>query len=274
MSGYDDPKPEHRNALKEINEARQMALTAVSEMRKTQISTPHRNLAPTTSEGETPTLSVIATQAVVDYLLQLRPYRKTSKKWNVDFGTVALPKKLDGGSAPGRDRGKNPHLWICQQPEVPLNNVSQLIESLNQTVHYSTNRPTEAEPDFHPKPTKSETIRYRIRAESYPGEHWVDEDTFKAIRKGAMTVDEAVEMGAILDENTDEDGDDEYVPATPAVRNEPGDTPGKDGKIKSFKFVLGPQYLLQVVELADEVAAEMDLLIELDDPREQDTGGI
>jgi hypothetical protein len=193
MSDYNDPKPEHRNALAQINDARQRGLAAVSELRKREISTPYPHLAPANTEGQTPSLPVLATQAVVDYLLQLRPYRDTSKKWDVDFGVVNLPEKIDRGSAPGRGRGEQSPLYISSDPKVPLNNVSQLIEALNRTIIYSTSHRDDP------------------------------------VRAGVET--------------------------------------------KSFKFVFGPQELLQVVELADEVAAEMDLLIELDDPDYSSSGG-
>jgi hypothetical protein len=75
-------------------------------------------------------------------------------------------------------------------------------------------------------------------------------------------------------EPDDEDDEDEYIPALPHVDDTVGDTRGRSGELRTYKFVFGPNRLLRLVEMADEVAAEMDLLIDLGTPREQDTGGI
>jgi len=288
---YNDAKPEHRNALAQIDESRQRALRAVSEVRKCQINSPHPNLAPAPEDGKS--LPVIATQAVADYLVQLRPYRANSQKWHLDFGTVELPKSLDRGPSKRLGEKRLADLWICQQPEIELNNVSQLIESLNMDVHYSTNKPHRAgsSSDSRLKPSemtagvrqfqnqlptgKVTEVSYRIDPPSYPGKFNVDSETFQSIRNGAITQDEAVEMDMTLEaEQDDEDDEDEYIPALPHVDDTVGDTRGRSGELRTYKFVFGPNRLLRLVEMADEVAAEMDLLIDLGTPREQDTGGI
>lgn len=174
-----------RGAIVEINEARQRALAGVSEIRQTQTSMPHPNLAPANGAGEQASLPVVCTQYAANYLLQLRPYRQSSAKWNTELGVVELPARLDGGERPGRDRGTKPPLELMQSQQVPLGDISALIAAMNKTIYYKSSEET-----------------------------------------------------------------------------------------KVFKFVFGQDTLLKIVELADEVAAEMDLLAKLDDPREQDGSGV
>jgi len=289
VSAYDGAKPEHRNALAQIDESRQRALRAVSEVRKCQINSPHPNLAPAPMDGKS--LPVMATQAVGDYLLQLRPYRANSKKWHLDFGTIELPKSINGDNP--RRQSRDPELWICQQPEIELKNVSQLIESLNMDVHYSTNKPDNDSSPFDSRLKPSELsaserrmqnqlselgkvtgIKYQIDPPSYPGTFHVSRETRLSMVEGGITQDEAVEMDMTIEDEQDDEDEDEYIPAVPHVDNAPGDTRGHDGELRTFKFVFGPDRLLRLVETADEVAAEMDLLIDLGTPREQDSGGI
>lgn len=188
---YGDPKPQHRNAISEINEARQQALAAVSQIRQADVSPAHPHLAPATSDGHT--LPIMSTQAVADYLMQLRPYRANSSRWDVDFGTVRLPGSIPGGRSNRRSGGRRPPLEIQQSKTVELTNIDQLIEALNSSIQYST------------RPGASE-------------------------RRGP-------------------------------------------GRSKSFKFVLPPDALLKLVEMADEVAAEMDLLAEIQEPDYTAGGG-
>lgn len=288
MSYTEQPKPEHRNALTQINDARQRAHTAVSEYRQRRFNTPHPNLAPSSEDGQT--LPVMATAAVNDYLLQLRPYRHTSKRWHLDFGTVEIPTEITRPS-PRRGEQRRASLWLCRQPEVELQNVSQLIEVLNMDVHYSTNAPVDnsqaMNPRLRPDQLTPEEQRvkdafgenckviartsYRIDPESYPGKFHVDRQTFEKISRGAISQDEAVEMDMVVD--ADETGDDPgYTPADPNVSSTAGDTTGTDGKLKTFKFVFGPSKLQRLVEMADDVAEEMDLLIEMQEP-DHSSGG-
>lgn len=227
---YDEPNVQHKNTVKQIIDARQRALTAVSEMRQVQIDTPHPNLAP--ASGESKQLPVVATQAVVDYLLQLRPYRSMSENWGIDFGAIELPKRIGSGSNVFGEPD-NGGLWLCRDPQVPVRDVSQLIRSLNSDVHYSTNHPTS-----------------KVRVT--PGGKY-----------NARTADTRSAQG--------ESG--QYTPATPVVDNYPGDTPGSSGKMRSFKLVMGPDQLLHLVEIADEIAAEVDMLAEIDLPDHTAGGG-
>jgi len=287
---YNEPKPEHRNAITQINDARQRALKAVSELRKRRIQTPHPNLAESREDGES--LPVMAAQAVADYLLQLRPYRHGSEKWHLSFDTVTLPKEIPR-SSPRRGEQRRASLWLCRQPEVPLDGVSQIIDALNMEIHYSTKQPTRGKSsssrlkysDMTPTerkvrdgyedalPGEVNSITWKIDPPSYPGDHYVDREVFRKIQQGAITQDEAVEMGMTEEQHdADEDDEPEYVPAIPRVDNAPGDTRGTNHKIRTYKFVFGSNGLLKLVQLADEVAAEMDLLIEMEEP-DLDAGG-
>lgn len=227
---YDDPNIQHRSTVQQIVDARQRALTAVSEVRQVQIDTPHPNLAPMPSDGEQ--LPILATQAVVDYLLQLRPYRAMSENWGIDFGTIELPKRIGSGQnvfAENNDGG----LWLCRDPHVPVGDVSQLIHALNTDVHYSSNHP----------PSTAGRDRVTPRGYTAPGEE------------------------------TTQHTNGEYTPAIPAVDDYPGDTAGSDGELRSFKLVMGPDRLLTLVEIADEIAGEVDMLAEIELPDHTSGGG-
>jgi hypothetical protein len=276
MSSYDEPKVQHKNTVQQIIDARQRALTAVSEVRQVQIDTPHPNLAP--ASGDSKKLPVVATQAVVDYLLQLRPYRSMSENWGIDFGTIELPKRIGSGSDVfGESNGAD--LWLCRDPHVPVRNVSQLIQSLNSDVHYSTNHPPSnadtggVTPRGSTQPTTG-CASYHIRPDGSNRTYRIDEKTFRQVQRGGLTPMEAIDMGLTkVEENTAQEENEQYTPAIPAVDDHPGDTPGSDGKLKSFKLVMGPDRLLTLVELADEIAAEVDMLAEIDLPDHAAGGG-
>lgn len=194
MSSYGDPEPEHRNAVANVDKARQRALTAVSEVRKANIITPHPNLAPPEVEIEhdsTPTLPVACSQAVVDYLLQLRPYRHNSTNWSINFGKITLPKTVDVGSS---RRGGSGKPYSLQGDRVfPLTDASEVIDAVNTTVVY---------------------------------------------------------------QYTDLNGD-----------------WGDDSDTKRYKVVFSPGTLLKIVEVADEIAAEMDMLADEKPPDHSSGGG-
>lgn len=197
MSSYGDPDPEHRNAVKQITDARQRALNAVSEIRKADITTPHPNLAPPTvpiEENSSPSTPVLCSQAVVDYLLQLRPYRHHADNWDIDFGKITLPANVTREKE-GRKRGST-RTSLEKGNVIPLTNASEIIDAVNTTVVY---------------------------------------------RSGGM------------------DG--------PSIG---GHTYTKEER---YKVVFSPGTLLEIVEAADEIAAEMDMLAELSPPDHSSSGG-
>lgn len=194
MSSYGDPEPEHRNAVANVDKARQRALNAVSEVRKANIITPHPNLAPPEVEIEhnnTPTLPVACSQAVVDYLLQLRPYRHNSTNWSINFGKITLPETIDVGSS---RRGGSGNRYSLQGDRVfPLTDASEVIDAVNTTVVYQY---TDLSSDW-----------------------------------------------------------------------------GDDSDSKRYKVVFAPGTLLKIVEVADEIAAEMDMLADEKPPDHSAAGG-
>jgi len=227
MSSFDEPGANHRNALAQVDNARQRALTAVSEVRKAPPPEHHPNLAPT--QGNERTLAVACTQAVVDYLLQLRPYRASSSTWDIDFGVVELPKTLEPSGSGVFGERESDALRICRDPRFQLKNVSQLIEAANTTVHYSTNYPR-------------------------------DEHANVANRK--------IPQPARTD-----GGEDGFTPAVPSTNGGARRGLGVDGRVDSYKLVFPASTLLRIVELADEVAAELNLLAELKPPNKEDAEG-
>lgn len=226
MSTYDDESTGHRNALQQVSEARQEALSAVSEMRQRGPPSHPPNLAPTDKQGKP--LASVATQYVADYLLQLRPYRATTSAWEVDIGAVELPEQIGRGSPDAfGEPGRRDALHICRDPMIPLRNVSQLIQAANMSVQYST-------------ATTGET---RVLPQN-----------------GTRDVTGTAADGPVR-------GD-------PNVSNAPGDTPGSNSdEVRTYNIVFPSQTLLRFLELADEVAAELNLLIEFDTPAAQDGDG-
>lgn len=195
MSSYGAPAPEHRNAVSSVNKARQRALNAVSEARQSNITTPHPNLAPpevAVEHDSSPSLPVMCSQAVVDYLLQLRPYRQNSENWNINFGEITLPETVSIGSNRRGDGGVK--VYRLQGDGVfPLTNATEVIGAVNTTVLY-----------------------------------------------------QFIDLSASWNPSHD---------------------------TNQYKVVFSPGTLLKIVEVADEIAAEMDMLAELEPPDHNASGG-
>jgi len=266
MSDYGSPDPEHTAALAAVDEARQEALRAVGEMRQFGPPPHHPNLAP--ADGAEKTLASMCTQKVVDYLLQLRPYRTSSQNWGVTLGTLELPTRLDTGSSNRRGGGQKRDLWLCRQPEIPLNDVSHVIEAANMSVQYSTcrqTRPTTSPAKKTPKPI------LKTGTEEYGRLKFDDQESLLSVAFGSKSVEAAIKQGVARpapDNEPDESqsDNDSYTPAVPVSNNKSGLKRGVSHNTKSFNIVFESQTLLTLVEIADEVAAEIDLLIELDAP--------
>lgn len=264
-------EPNNRGALEQVNEARERATTAVSEMRQRGASSHHPNLSPADGRGRE--LATVATQAVADYLLQLRPYRATSKSWDVNFGGVELPTTVAGESNKRIGHNMDLPLFLCRQPFIPIRNVSELIKAANMTIQYSSVKQTQKSSRNEGRRSSSNP-NYLVRTNQYGEIQLRSEDAFRAVLSGATTVEEAIEAGSVVfDDEPEEEDEPEYIPGDPNVESLPGDTRGTDDKLKTFNLVFPAQTLLSFVELADEVAAEMNLLIELDTPAAQDGGG-
>jgi hypothetical protein len=150
MSTYSEPSTAARNALGQMSEARSRALQALSETRRRSGHTegPHSNLVPV--DAQDPKVETVATQAVADYLIQLRPYRKYSTQWDIEMGVVELPETIEGGKNPGLRRGRAADWEISGRRKIPLGNLNELLEAMNRTIAYSR---------FNPE---KETNRYKF----------------------------------------------------------------------------------------------------------------
>jgi len=273
MSGFGDPAPQHRNALAAVDEARQRALKAVSQLRQSEAQDHHPNLAP--ADGDGPTPASMCTQAAADYLLQLRPYRSKSDSWGVNMGSIELPTELSRDSDRRRGYTQSP-LLICREPVVPLRNVSDLINAANMKVQYSTKR--RHDPAKTGVSGMESSSDFLIRTSRHGDIAARDESTFQAVVSGAVTPEEALESGtAVPADNTHasaQHGENQtQIPGDPNINSFPGDTPGPDQEVRTYNLVFPAGTLLRFVELADEVAAELDLLADLKQPDYEAGGG-
>jgi hypothetical protein len=270
MSGYGDPGPGHRNALDAVAEARQTALSAASKMRQAGPPTHHPNLAP--ASDEEPRLATIATQAVVDYLMQLRPYRNHSSAWNVSFGELQLPATVPGEKGPGRSWNKKdraPKLHICQNPTFYVENVSDFVDVANMTVQYSSQtRTPDGRGDWEPDPNPgSMTKVVEISTEEYGTLRFTDKERARELLFGDLSPTAALEYAELADEDdTTDTEEDSVILGDPNVTTTPGDTRGRDSQVESYKLVFPPAELLRFVQLGDDVAAELDVLADLEAP--------
>ena len=182
MSNFNDPSVQHTNTVQQILDVRERAHKAVSLARKVTLSTTHPNLA-ATDGGRDADIASDCSQALVDYLLHLRPYRGQSQNWNIDLGALALPESIQDDSANGGwDSGKTSHpLYLCRQPQVRLAGLSDVIEAVNSTVMYSSNREVEA--------SMNPVTKNKVETES--GELVVENRRlFHQLIRGETTVDE------------------------------------------------------------------------------------
>jgi len=90
VSAYDEPSQGHKDALSMLSEARSRVL---EYLRRLQADNGSEGIHPNLVAAEqTPTLHSVATAALADYLIQLRPYRDSSSSWSRGFGRVVLPQ--------------------------------------------------------------------------------------------------------------------------------------------------------------------------------------
>ena len=258
--GYNDPDPASQNAIRQINDARHRALKAVSEMRQADITQPHRNLSP--AQDGSKSLPVVCSQAVVDYLIHLRPYRHQSQNWGIDFGTVQLPKQIAQGKSKrlGQSSTKPP-LWCCHQPEIPVSNASELIQAVNNTVYYSTNKQSS---ENNTPGSDKHKLRLPDRVLLFD-----DIDDMEAVMGGSVSAEEALSFGMAITLQEEKQKESQYEPAVPWVSRRRSNT---GGSVKAYKVVFPSDRLLQIVEHADEIAAEMDMLADIEPPDHSATG--
>jgi hypothetical protein len=303
MSNYGGADPAHRNALSAVNDARQKALDAVSKLKQMGPRPHPPYLAP--ADGDVPADATIATQAVVDYLMQLRPYRSGSAVWNVSFGELLLPQTIPGDDPPGRTSsammgfgGGARKLYICRPPKLFIENVSDFVDVANLTVQYSTERQHDPGSqstnrtltgdeaavlgaryggDYVTDHTTS--VKITLQTEEYGDLTFDDVETAKAVVQGSLSPSEAVEFAATADESDEDepddsdDDDDDLILGDPSVTSHPGDTRGRDPEVKTYKLVFPSQELKRFVGLGDDIAEELGVLGDLETPQERDGSG-
>lgn len=136
MSSYDDPSAGHREAVSQLAESRSTVRRRLLEINATGglSAGPHPNLIPaTTTDNEgneisnLPTDRTIATAALSDYILQLRPYRHQSRNWQDALGVIDLPERV----------GTDPFYTIQMDPEVEVDTLGDVLEFGGLRVPYS-----------------------------------------------------------------------------------------------------------------------------------------
>ena len=251
MSSYDTPGAEHTNAVTQLSEARSRCIEYVSVVREQSPNTFDTHLVSQPPSRSEQTL-VKANQAVAEYLLQLHPYRLNSEKWSVDMGTVMLPEHVRGIGSNRRGTSYAPKLRACRMPGVSIGSVSDVISAINMNVSYSQNFSDQSRAD---KPG----TEVRVGEQSVR----VDEETLRAWWSGGLTREELLQRGQLSAE--EERAADAFEPADP---------PADRHQARAFKFVFPPDMLLGLVEHADEIAAEMDMLADIEDKTGRDTEGL
>lgn len=132
MSSYDDPTPGHREAVSQLAETRSTVRRKLLEINASGglYAGPHPNLVPArTGDGKSnvPTDRTIATAALSDYILQLRPYRRQSRNWDAAIGAIELPRRVEDG-----DR----FFEIQMQPQIEIQTLGDVLECAGLRVPY------------------------------------------------------------------------------------------------------------------------------------------
>ena len=252
MSSYDSPDAGHRNALAQLSEDRKRCMEFFSAIRENTPNTFHTHLVAQPASASEQTL-VKTNQAVAQYLLQLHPYRTDSERWEIDLGSVRIPEHVPGIRSKRRSASTAPRLRICRMPSVRLTSLSDVIAAINMTVTYSQN--------FSPESavTAPRGTEVRVGGRSVH----VGDETLEAWLAGDVSDAELIERGRLAAEESR--SEDTFEPARPA---------GDGQQSRSFKFVFPSDMLLGLVEHADEIAAEMDMLADIEDKTGRDTEGL
>ena len=210
---YSEPSESHRSAVEQVAEARQQALEGVSAIRRVTDKLDHAHLV--RASGNETRIAVEATQAVLDYLLQLRPYRQNAQTWDLGFGRIELPRVVSEEN-PGLGRGWT-HYFAAQDPVLEVETLGDMIENMNETIVYAAKTPPSVGSAGGGRAMTADSRAREIRREVARGE---------------------------------------YTP--PDV--------GPDAERRLYKFVLQQHELLALVQAADDVAAEVDLLADIESP--------
>ena len=248
---YGEPTDQHRTTVREIAKAREHAAKNISALRRGSDDSDFENLCRIDGR-KTPSLSVRATQAIVDYLLHLRPYRHSSEQWGVDLGVVTLPTSITEQSS--RRGGDLNGFWLAQMPTIPLRSLTDVVDALNRTIIYTDSAPPQTRNSDN-TPDES-TIEIDGTTYAFPR----GSDIIRKWFAGEATADELQRVGQPVEPQR---RDDQYQP--------PRVTAGSN--VRRFKFVLPQSDLLQLKEIADDVAEEMGMLADIDTPDHSADGG-
>lgn len=133
MSSYDDPSQGHTEAIKQLSESRATVRHYIRQLNADGgASGFHPNLV---ESDKTPTPHSVATAALVDYLLQLRPYRDSSAAWNQGLGAVELPETfVENSDVFGEPGDSTYELQIDPVQELP--SLSHVINIASMEVVY------------------------------------------------------------------------------------------------------------------------------------------
>lgn len=133
MSSYNDPSQGHTEAIKQLSESR---ATVRHYIRQLNADGPASGFHPNLVESDkTPTPYSVATAALVDYLLQLRPYRDSSPAWNEGLGAVTLPETFTKNSDVFGEPGDSTY-EIQIDPVQELPSLSHVINIASMEVVY------------------------------------------------------------------------------------------------------------------------------------------
>jgi hypothetical protein len=137
VSSFDDPTPGHREAISQLAETRSTVRRKLLEINASGGGSggPHHNLVPPTvtdadgkERSNLPTDRTIATAALSDYILQLRPYRRQSRNWEHSIGAIELPRRVEDGD----DR----FFEIAMDPTVEIHTLGDVLECAGLRVPY------------------------------------------------------------------------------------------------------------------------------------------
>ena len=120
-------------------------------------------------------------------------------------------------------------------------------------------------------PKKGLCDTWTAPAGEYGRIRFADKRYLNAYLAGEIGLETALQVGEIIDEEADEEeADEEEADAVtlgdPNVPSTPGDTRGRDPEVKSFKLVFNASELQRFLTLGDDVAAELDVLADLEAP--------
>lgn len=250
-----DHSAQHTNAVKQLAESRDRAMESVNLVRQDTPATAAQNLV-SDPPGDKEVYLVKANQAVAEYLLQLHPYRRQSQHWGADLGAVSIPESVTGESPNRRGLGSNgvaPRYRCCRQPSFRFGSLSDVISAINKSVTYSANYAPDDVSDMGPDGTEIRLPQGTVRVQTSTASSWLS---------GDLTTNEVIERAGLEQQ------------AQQPNRFTPADPPRSEEHSKRFKFVFRPDVLLTLVEKADEVAAEMDMLADIEEQSRRDSEGL